>query len=81
MQQTHNIAQRYTQGASYACIGVYVARWTSWCRSVLTCCIRREVIKNSKGRIAHQFFDSLGKIQEKYHESSKAVTFNEQVRA
>tara|TARA_R110000868_G_scaffold242490_2_gene498001 strand:- start:58 stop:1116 length:1059 start_codon:yes stop_codon:yes gene_type:complete len=29
------LAQRYAQGASTACIGDYVARWTSWCRSVL----------------------------------------------
>ncbi|NCT57270.1 MAG: hypothetical protein GW760_06135 [Legionella sp.] len=29
------LAQRYAQGASSACIGDYVARWTSWCTSVL----------------------------------------------
>jgi retron-type reverse transcriptase len=82
-QENHHakIAQRYAQGASAACIGAYVARWTSWCRSVLNCCTGREVIENSKGRIAHQLFDSLSQIQEKYHENSKAVTFNEQVLA
>ena len=31
------LAQRYAQGASAACIGDYVARWTSWCTSVLRC--------------------------------------------
>jgi len=33
------IARRYAQGASEACIGAYRARWTSWCTSVLKCCI------------------------------------------
>ena len=82
-QENHHakIAQRYTQGARVACIGAYKARWTSWCRSVLKSCTGREVIENSKGRIAHQLFDSLSQIQENYHEKSKAVTFNEQVLA
>ena len=31
------LAQRYAQSASAACIGDYVARWTSWCTSVLRC--------------------------------------------
>ena len=31
------LAQRYALGASAACIGDYVARWTSWCTSVLRC--------------------------------------------
>jgi len=32
------LAQRYARGASAACIGDYVARWTSWCTGVLKCC-------------------------------------------
>ena len=32
------IAQRYAQGASDACIGNYMARWTLWCASVLKRC-------------------------------------------
>src|SRR3990167_2762520 len=38
-QEKHRakLAQRYAQGASAACIGDYVARWTSWCTSVLRC--------------------------------------------
>ena len=31
------LAQRYAQGASAVCIGDYVARWSSWCKSVLKC--------------------------------------------
>ena len=31
------LAQRYAQGASADCNGDYVARWTSWCTSVLRC--------------------------------------------
>ena len=82
-QENHHakIAQRYAQGASTACIGAYVARWTSWFGSVLNCCTGREVIRNSQGQIAHKLFDSLGQIQEKYYESSKADTFNDQVLA
>ena len=38
-QEKHRtkLAQRYARGASAACIGDYVARWTSWCTSVLRC--------------------------------------------
>lgn len=32
------LAQRYAQGASEACIGAYIERWTSWCISVLRSC-------------------------------------------
>ncbi len=32
------LAQRYAQGASTACIGHYIDRWTSWCKGVLRCC-------------------------------------------
>ena len=31
------LAQRYARSASATCIGDYVARWTSWCKSVLKC--------------------------------------------
>ncbi len=34
------IAQRYAKGASVACIGDYIARWSSWCAGVLKCCIK-----------------------------------------
>ncbi len=34
------IARRYAQGASEACIGTYIERWTSWCISVLNSCCR-----------------------------------------
>ena len=27
---------RYAQGASAACIGRYIERWTSWCKGLLT---------------------------------------------
>ena len=35
-QENHHakLAQRYAQGTSTAHIGAYIARWTSWCRSV-----------------------------------------------
>jgi RNA-directed DNA polymerase len=36
------IARRYAQGASGACIGRYIARWSSWSKGVLKSC-RKEV--------------------------------------
>ena len=32
------IDRRYAQGASAACIGSYIERWTSWCKGMLACC-------------------------------------------
>jgi hypothetical protein len=32
------LAQRYAQGVSSACIGRYIERWTSWCKSLLQYC-------------------------------------------
>ena len=69
------IAQRYAQNTSMDCIGAYVARWTSWCRSVLISCNVRDVIKNSQELITIQLFDSFGQIQENTHEQSKNTTY------
>ena len=32
------LAQRYAQGASAACIGRYIERWTSWCKGLKKRC-------------------------------------------
>lgn len=39
-QENHRsrIARRYAQGASDACIGRYIERWTSWSAGLLKCC-------------------------------------------
>jgi len=42
------LAQRYAQGASKACIGAYIERWTSWCISVLrSCCVGPQTFHQS----------------------------------
>jgi hypothetical protein len=33
------LAQRYAQNATDNCIGDYLKRWHSWCRSILNCCM------------------------------------------
>lgn len=38
------LAQRYAQGASHACLGDYVKRWTSWCKSVMATCVNSDLI-------------------------------------
>jgi hypothetical protein len=43
------LAQRYAQGASDACIGNYIARWTSWCTGVLKRWSKSNQITNSMG--------------------------------
>ena len=55
-QEKHRVklAQRYAQGASAACIGDYVTRWTSWCTSVLRCVVNEANTFNlSMGSLAN----------------------------
>ncbi len=51
------IAQRYAKGASVACIGDYIARWSSWCAGVLKCCIKE--VHNSMELERGQHFGSV----------------------
>ncbi len=51
------IGLRYAQGASAACIGDYIARWSSWCAGVLKCCIKE--VHNSMELERGQHFGSV----------------------
>lgn len=62
------IAQRYAQGASKACIGDYIARWSSWCAGVLRrCYLQDEIINPMSPHLCRQLGD-LGLIKEIQHE-------------
>lgn len=67
------IAQRYAQGASEASIGKYVARWTSWCRSMLHSCESNYPVNQPFHGIIESLADTLrGKqLKEQRSEISK----------
>ena len=62
------LARRYAQGASAACIGDYVARWTSWCTGVLKCCSGNISVINSMGQEASRLLGLMVIPKEYNHE-------------
>lgn len=62
------LARRYAQGASSACIGDYVARWTSWCAGVLKCCRSPFVAINLIGYQESRYLDPMNLLKEDHHE-------------
>jgi RNA-directed DNA polymerase len=62
------LARRYAQGASAACIGRYKARWTSWCAGVLKCCNSDLNSNNSMGQEANRNPGLMVQYVENYHE-------------
>jgi len=62
------LGQRYAQGASAACIGRYIERWTSWCKGLLTCCNVESCI-NSMGLTAYQEPACMVKLKENTNEN------------
>ena len=69
------LAQRYAQGASVACIGDYVARWTSWCTGVLKCCSDNLDVLNSMGQEASRQIDLTVLHKETRHEKIYSIKF------
>ena len=61
------LGQRYAQGASAACIGRYIERWTSWCAGVLKCCNKLDVI-HSMGQDASRQIGHMVLPKESNHE-------------
>jgi len=62
------LARRYAQGASAACIGDYVARWTSWCAGVLKCCNDQFDVVNSTGQETSRQLGPMNLPKEDNHE-------------
>jgi RNA-directed DNA polymerase len=63
------LAQRYAQGASAACIGHYIARWTSWCAGVLKCCRSQFSVINSIGQETSRQLGLINLPKENNHEN------------
>jgi len=61
------LGQRYAQGASAACIGRYIERWTSWCNGLLKRC-NEVYLKPSMDLDAIPQFDLMGGYQERKNE-------------
>ena len=62
------LARRYAQGASAACIGDYIARWTSWCAGVLKCCSEQFVAINPMGQETTRQLGPMNLPKEDNHE-------------
>jgi hypothetical protein len=62
------LAQRYAQGASHACIGDYIARWSSWCAGVLKRCNDHGSILNPMSSKSHRRPGSMEGNKEIQHE-------------
>ena len=61
------LAQRYAQGASPACIGDYVTRWTSWCTSVLKCACKTTDFNQSMAPSANTGLSRQDFLKETIH--------------
>ena len=61
------LARCYAQGASAACIGDYIARWTSWCAGVLKCCSGQFVVINPMWQVESRQL-GLMNLKETNHE-------------
>lgn len=60
------LAQRYARDASTACIGDYVARWSSWCKGLLARC--SDGCKENETHVIAKVTTNLRSILENYHE-------------
>ncbi|MDP3705637.1 MAG: hypothetical protein Q8R24_06965 [Legionellaceae bacterium] len=58
----------YAQGASAACIGDYVARWTSWCAGVLKYCSGQFVVISHTGQEKSRQLGSMDLPKKSNHE-------------
>ena len=63
------IAQRYAQGASTACIGAYIARWSSWCFGVLKSCINDGSFLNAMSPLINSSTGDRAQSKEILHET------------
>ena len=68
---------RYAQGASAACIGRYIERWTSWCKGLLTCCNVGSSI-NSMGQMASRRIGHMVLPKDLNHENIHYIISVEQ---
>ena len=69
------LARRYAQGASAACIGRYIERWTSWCKGLLKRC-NEACSKLSMDLDAIPHENQMGGFTENQNENTQKHNFN-----